>query len=78
MSWNYRVVKHTYEDGYEWYAIHEVYYADGKPSTRTVDKVAPCGATLEELKEDFANYAKALEAPVLDEKDFQCDGKSAS
>jgi hypothetical protein len=76
MTWNYRVVKHTYEDGYEWYAIHEVYYSNGKPSMCSHDKVAPCGATLEELKVDFANYAKALEAPVLDEKEFQCDGKS--
>lgn len=80
MTWNYRVVRHVYEndcglDG-EWYAIHEVYYQDGKPFTSTIDAVSPGGSTLDELKADFANYAKALEAPVIDEKEFTCDGKS--
>lgn len=26
VMWNYRVIRHTYADGEDFYAIHEVYY----------------------------------------------------
>ena len=73
MSWNYRIIKRTYPNSVEIYAIHEVYYTSGDARATTVQPCWPQGETLEELKEDFEWYRKALEKPVLDYEDFGDD-----
>ena len=61
MSWNYRVIKRTYEDGTEISAIHEVYYNDdGDPDMVTADLSEPQGETLDEFKDDFNNQEVRL------------------
>ena len=41
-----------------------------KPEYVTVEACCPQGETLEELKEDFEIYQRALQAPVLNYEDF--------
>lgn len=70
MTWNYRIIKTTF-DTEDRYAIHEVYYdTDGNPALHTVEPAAPQGDTLDELRADFDNYRKAFDAPVLTGHDF--------
>ncbi len=64
------MIKRIYPDGTEIFAIHEVYYnEDGECDLVTVDPCCPQGETLEELKQDFELYQKALEKPVLNYED---------
>ena len=66
MTWNYRVVKKTYE-GETLFGIHEVYYdSDGKPDMVTVEPVGIVGDDLTELQREFVYYLRALLRPVLD------------
>jgi hypothetical protein len=69
MTWNYRVV-HRVANGEDLYAIHEAYYEDDKPTSLTEEAVNPQGETLDELKDDFVYYLRALEEPVLEFSDF--------
>lgn len=70
MTWNYRIIKRTFDTG-DLYAIHEVYYdADGNPFGHTVEPALPQGDTLDELRADFDNYRKAFDAPVLTGHNF--------
>lgn len=70
MTWNYRVVRKQTADG-EYYGIHEVYYdSDGNPEMVTVEPVAPCGDTLQELVDDMRYYIIAVSRPVLDYEDI--------
>jgi hypothetical protein len=65
-TWNYRVLQHEGN-----FAIHEVYYEDGKPTSCTEDPVAPFGEdTVEELRRDMELMMRALNEPVLNYKDF--------
>lgn len=65
--WNHRVMKRKI-DGEDVYAIHEVYYEmdDEDRILWTENDVAPCGETLEELKQELQRMLKATEKPVLD------------
>ena len=72
MSWNYRVFKHTDNNG-EWFALHEVFYdspEDERPNSITIEPVALFGETLEELRADFEAQKEALSLPVLRCEDF--------
>ena len=72
MRWNHRVVLRVEPDGSTHYGVHEVYYydADDRPNARTLDASDPTGETLDELREDIAMFARALERPVLTDEDF--------
>ncbi len=70
MTWNYRIV-HRVVKGEDIYAIHEAYYEGDKPISITLESVNPQGETLEELKDDFVYYLRALEEPVLEYADFE-------
>jgi hypothetical protein len=70
--WNHRVViKH------DLFGVHEVYYDDNnEPEMVTQDPQEPLGETLEELREEIARFAKALDYPVLRYEDIGKDKKS--
>jgi hypothetical protein len=73
MTWNYRVV-HTADVAGESYAIYEVYYDNGRPSSRTEHPSYPAGETLEELAEDLRHYQAALQQPVLEDTILEGNG----
>ena len=61
-SWNYRIMRHKI-CGSTWYALHEVYYEGGKPTTWTIDPVNLHGDTadgiikcLEQMLRDANKY----------------------
>lgn len=66
--WNYRVVRHAFEDSDETeLRIHEVYYdEDNSIVTSTVDGMAAMGDTVEELEQDLQHMLHALKKPILD------------
>ena len=60
--WNYRVMRNGDE-----VAIHEVFYRDdGSVRGWTATPVWPRAGTVEELRDELARYARALDEPVLD------------
>lgn len=61
MSWEYRVIKVTSPHG-DCYEIRSVYY---EPLGWSLFKAVPGGDTLEEVREDLARMAEALEKPLL-------------
>jgi len=66
--WNYRVVHHDPDGGFD---IHEIYYdEDGTITEWSVDAVHPQGDTLAELKEDAEVYVRAILAPSLTESEL--------
>lgn len=68
MSWNYRVIDHG-----DWFGLHEVYYNDGKPVSRTANPVTfLCDAEdgPEGIKSSLELALRAFEKPVLTVKDF--------
>ena len=78
MSWNYRIVtrtwKHSNGTTEDTFAIHEAYYndeADSAPHSISMGPSWPQGETPEELREEFAHYARALERPILKYEDFE-------
>ncbi len=73
MTWNYRVVKHTHEDGEEFYQIHEVFYKNEQPDMITEKGITPFGENLEELSHSMIYMLQALTKPVLDAKIFEKD-----
>lgn len=73
MSWNYRIVKTTFEQG-DRYAIHEVYYDEsGNPTSRTVEPCCPIGDTLEELRAEMERYLQAMNKPILTGNDHSIE-----
>jgi len=73
MSWNYRVIKHVYEEE-EFFQIHEVYYDDNEnPHSMTEEGIVPYGDTTEELSRSMIHMMGALIKPVLDAKSFGPD-----
>ena len=80
MSWNYRVVHSTSEDGSEeFFSIHEVYYNKGGGITAmTEDPCHPFGDTLDEFREDLKGMIDALEAPVLEEGKIEFQPKDGN
>jgi hypothetical protein len=69
-TWNYRVIRRelTGDFGYTdvEYAIHAVYYKDGKATAHTSDPAYPVGETLEELRDTLKKMLMALEKPIFD------------
>lgn len=77
MSWNYRVVKSisTNLRGEEtfFYTIQEAYYEDGSDKAHSITEgpgAIPMGENLEELAADLRMMLRALDKPVLNDKDF--------
>lgn len=67
MTWNYRVVRHTMDDGVKYYQIHEVYYdEDGKVIGMTEKGIAPFGDTTTELQLELNRMIECMAKPVLD------------
>lgn len=74
MSWNYRVVRRTFqipthegENEEVLYGIHEVYYNDnGEIWTLTEEPVEVISETAEHMAEVLSMMKRALELPVLD------------
>lgn len=65
MSWNYRVLCRQDANGEPYFAVHEVYYTDDKPTSWTCDAASPSGDNLFELAIDAARMAAACGSPVL-------------
>ena len=72
MSWNFRVVKHSYKDD-DVFQIHEVYYKNGQPDMITENGMVPFGENEEELKVCMIHMMQALTKPILDAKIFEKD-----
>ena len=72
MTWNYRVVKQTYEteqESEQEFVIQEVYYdQDGKPSGYCSAYLS--GESIESLEWMIDKLRKALLEPVLNDDDF--------
>jgi len=73
MGWNNRVMRRTHsvdhdgktikEDCFE---IHEVYYDDNDDIEGfTEDAIAPCGETIEELRQELQRMLDCLDKPLL-------------
>lgn len=75
LPWNYRIIRKTSHQNYEYFEIHEVHYsADGVTIENwTVSPIAPYGETLDELRGSMKLMSQAFERPVLDLK--VVDGK---
>lgn len=66
MSWNYRIMKRTYENGEEEFGLYEVYYDEnGQPNGWSADARPITAESLEGLKWVQEKFAEALEKPVL-------------
>lgn len=66
MSWNYRIMRHTYPNGENWYALHEVYYdKDGKIEMYSEDAIYPHGKDEEEVRGDLKRMKGACDKPTL-------------
>ena len=67
---DYRVIRRESEDGSdEWYSIQEVYYDGEKPSAYTIDLQVE-GDTITGMRTQLEKMLKALDEPVLDERDI--------
>lgn len=71
--WNYRVFKtvHTLHDGSteEVFTIREAFYSDDdRVEGWTAEPCHPQGETLDEIRQDLEWMLKALDAPVLEDK----------
>lgn len=76
MTWDYRIILHpaTEEHSERWYALHEVFYERGKPTSWTSDPITfACGED-EDQRGIWNSLAMALNAlcrPLL----IEADGK---
>jgi len=72
MTWNHRVIRRKYENGEEYFAIHEVYYnKDGKPNMVTTLPITIVEESVDDLAITIDLIRKCLDKPVLDyDKDF--------
>lgn len=66
MSWNYRVIKDKDQHNHEFFAIHEVYYKDGKPTSCTENPIKLIGDSIKDLKQDLKLIEEAFSKPVLE------------
>jgi len=74
MSWNYRIVIKTTEDGDHYYGIHEVYYDEaGLADSCTETPCDPFGETREELRDNVNQMAEAFTMPALHYDDILTD-----
>lgn len=70
--WNYRVIRKPIGSGGYIYQIYECYYTEdqdpsGVPDTWTVDPIAPCGDTQQDLRLEALRMARATKTPILEE-----------
>lgn len=67
VMWNYRVIRHTYADGEDFYAIHEVYYEkDGiTPSMWSETEMGVGADTVAGLHNELDRMRLATTKPVL-------------
>ena len=63
MSWNYRLIA-TPKEGYDDFAIHEVYYEDDKPINMTKEPVT-IGGTIKEIAWQLSKMWSAFNKPIL-------------
>jgi hypothetical protein len=71
MTWNYRAIKTTHQDGTELVGIHEVHYTGlGTLESYTTNAVEVDGDTIEELGNILGMMTHALTKPVLTPADF--------
>jgi len=76
MTWNYRVISRAYpgpgdHETIREYAIHEVYYDDGKIIGMTERPSEPYGQDEQELKDSIKWMLEAFEKPTLREEDLE-------
>ncbi len=71
MTWNYRIIEFTGEDGSRWWEVSEVYYEGDRPW-------AYCDATVgcepdegETIEDQLEMMKEAIGKPVLKEEDFR-------
>jgi hypothetical protein len=65
--WNYRVVRHSPEQGEIYYGIHEAYYDDeDNVLFITESPVEVWGEDEDDLIKGYANMSKAFGKPVID------------
>lgn len=71
MSWNYRIVKRTYENEVT-YTVHTAWYGKGEDDPHSIgaDPMYPIGENLDELLIDLDRMKEALNKPVLNYEDF--------
>lgn len=71
MTWNYRIIEHSYHDGSSWFAIHEVYYDEkGNPEYCSKEPCFAHGEDTETLTTDMSYMMEALKKPTLRYNDF--------
>jgi hypothetical protein len=58
--WNHRILRTEFG-----YAIHEVFYEDGKPTAWDPSPSAPFGEDHQELAADLVLIAQAIGRPIL-------------
>lgn len=65
MSWNYRVVRHSYGKR-EWYAIHEAWYNERREICSITERaIAPVGDSISSLRKDLELMLATLRlAPI--------------
>ena len=68
MSWNYRVIR-TEDEGGPCYAIHEVHYEDGRPTTWTENPVPVSSESVAALFWVLGAMVDAAGSQVLEIKD---------
>jgi len=69
MTWNYRIVKHKHDDD-TWYAIHEVYYDDGKVDSVTFDPISVVADSEIGISDVLIMMIEAIEKDTLDYEDY--------
>lgn len=81
-AWNYRVVKHVTElPGYgeeTWYSVHEHHFNVEDEEDElfpeigsiTINRMAPSGESVDELKRELERMLKACDKEVLNFDDF--------
>jgi hypothetical protein len=69
MTWNYRVVKFSDEDGEDFYELKEVYYNEDKEPEYYGDAVI-AGETIEMMWDEMARFEDALKHAPIDGKVF--------
>lgn len=63
--WNYRVMARLLECGEPWFAMHEVYYKNGRPKSYSTDPISIHADTLKEFKWTLKVMKEALKKPIL-------------
>ena len=76
-AWNYRVIEFDGADGEPYRSIHEVHYANGKPTHYSDQPAAvtwyPTGDGWEDPRQQIERLTSALDKPVLRAADFSSD-----